>query len=298
MLKINIMAEQGHGDHWECVANLADVPHKILSVMLQKGDVIEKVEVMADCFGDGQEKIHTVFSISQNANLSAFALIVSNEKNNTNEVVSAYPAVRNGKKIELKITCIKEWPNGVEAIIEGETENEYTISFFDTQYFKNKDRYKIGKTYVFAFSALAYSAEELPEKSFSFEGQQAIDWLAKIGNKPDYDKKGNVQPVVFDMTKTVAFLPHTEYPDDAEFQSPVSEVKEVDFWGTQLYKLRICIFRDPDICIDLYAKTSFFEHKPEINDPVRGLLWLQGYLYEETKQQSGILDFSGEPIIH
>jgi hypothetical protein len=291
------MEEQGHGDHWKCVANLADVP-KILSVMLQKGEVIEKVEVMADCFCDGQNVIHTAFSISQNANLSAFALIVANEKSQSNEVVSTYPVVKNGEKITLKITDIKEWSNGVEAIIEGETESEHTISFFDTQYFKNKDKYKIGRIYIFTVTALGYNVEILKEKSFSFKGQQAVDWLAKISKQPTFDEMGNVEPIVFDLSNLVAYMPHSEYTDDAEFQSPVSEIKEVDFWGIRLYKLKICIFRDPDIYIDLYVKTSFFEHKPKINDPVRGLLWLQGYLFEETNTHSTLLDANGEPVIN
>jgi hypothetical protein len=291
------MAEQGHGDHWECVANLADVP-KILSVMLQKGEVIEKAEITADCFGDGQKAVHTVFSISHRADISAFALIINNEKSKCNEVVSAYPIVEDGKKIKLKVTDIKEWSNGVEAVIECETENEHTISFFDTQYFKNKDKYKIGKIYAFTIAALSYNVEILHDKSFSFEGQKAIDWLAKIRKKPTYDVLGNIEPVVFDLSNLVTYLPRNEYPDDAEFQSPINSVESVSAFDNEFYKFNITIFRDPDVCIDLYVKTSFFERKPEINEPLRGLIWVQGYLCEDIKRQSRLLDSDGEPIIN
>lgn len=278
------MMEEGHGSHWECVVNLIDIPQKVLFKLVKKGDVVEKAEVIADCFGNGKETKQSVFSISYSADLTAIALIVSNKKNQTNEVVSAYPIVRNGEKIKLKITSIKEWSNGIEAVIIAETEGKHKISFFDTKYFKNKHKYKIGETHTFLLAALAYSAEELKEKSFSFEGQTAIDWLAKSDREPDYDEKGNVKPIVFDLTELVAFLPRTDYPDDVEFQSPISEIENAEFLGSQVYKLKICIFRDldtdQDVYIHLFAKKAFFEQKPKVNDAIRGILWMQGYLQE------------------
>jgi hypothetical protein len=266
--------------------------------MLQKGEVIEKVEVTADCFGDGQKTVHTAFSISHRADISAFALIVTNEKSKCNEVVSTCPIVRNGKKIKLRITDIKEWSNGVEAVIEGETESEHTISFFDTQYFKNKNKYKIGRIYAFTISALSYNVGILQEKSFSFEGQKAVDLLAKIHKQPTYDALGNIEPVVFDLSNLVTYLPRNEYPDDAEFQSPINDVEVVNAFDNEFYKFNITIFRDPDICIDLYAKTRFFEQRPKINEPLRGVLWIQGYWDEENAaKQSGLLNSDGEPTI-
>jgi hypothetical protein len=292
------MREQGHGDHWECLGNLENMLQKILPQVIQQGDTVEKSEVVADCFDDEEPNRHTFFSISNNVELSVSALIVANKKQQTNELVSAYPFVQSKNLLRLKITKIHEWSNLVEAVIEGETENEHTISFFDTKYFKNKELYTIGKVYSFAIAALGYDVEILKEKSFSFKGQEAVDWLAKSDNKPTFDAQGNVEPVVFDLSQLVAYLPRTEYPDDAEFQSPINKIETIRAFDKEYYKINITIFRDPDICIDLYTKINFFECKPEINDPVRGVLWLQGYLCEGTKQQSDILDSDGEPVIN
>ncbi|MDR1896485.1 MAG: hypothetical protein LBR10_06820 [Prevotellaceae bacterium] len=293
------MAEQGHGNHWECLGNLDDALKKILPKVVQQGDTVEKAEVMTDCFENEKPEKHTVFSISINAELSAIALIVNNQKKQTNDIVSAYPFVQNKNQIRLKIMEIREWDNLIEGIIVGETEDEHTLSFFDTKYFKNKELYQIGRTYPFSFSALGYNVEYLKDKNFSFAGQQAVDWLAKIGRKPTYDSNGKVEPVVFDLSNLVSFLPQNEYPDDAEFQSPVFAVEIVSAFDTQFYKLKIQIYRDPDVFIDLYAKTTFFDRKPDTNDSVRGIIWLQGYLVENTEEQySNLLNADGEPIIN
>jgi hypothetical protein len=292
------MAEQGHGNHWECITNLDDLLKKQLPNLLQNGLLEDREEVNAIFFDDGIQSTETLFSIAAEDDFSALALIVSSRDKTSNQFISGYPYARDGEKVALKITEIKEWDNKYEAVIVTETADEHTVSFFDTKYYKNKDKYKIGKIYTFAIAALGYNVEILKEKSFSFEGQKAVDWLAKIGKQPTLDAMGNVEPVVFDLSNLVTYLPRTEYPDDAEFQSPINRIETVRAFDDEFYKLNITIFRDPDICIDLYAKTSFFERKPQINNPVRGILWLQGYLCEKTKQQSGILDFSGEPIIN
>jgi hypothetical protein len=293
------MTNQGHGSHWECLGNLDNMIAKILPKVLLEGDTIEKGVEWIDSLENKECDKHTAFSIAINAELTALAVCIASEKEETSTFASAYPFVQNDNFITLKITEIHEWDNLVESVIEGETEDGRMLSFFDTKYFKNKELYQVGKTYLFSIAALGYNLEILKEKTFSFEGQKAVDWLAKIGNKPDYDEQGNVKPVVFDLSNLVSFFPRTDYSDDAEFQSPINSIETVNAFDNEFYVINITVFRDPDVCIDLYAKTSFFNHKPNINEPLRGVIWLQGYLAENTaKQQSGLLNSDGEPIIN
>ncbi|MDR1984487.1 MAG: hypothetical protein LBQ28_06670 [Prevotellaceae bacterium] len=293
------MAEQGHGNHWECITNIDDLVKNQLLNLVQNGKLEDKEEVNAIFFDDGVQSTEPLFSIAAEGNFSALALIVTSRDKTSNQFVSGFPFVRDGAKLELTITEIKEWDNKYEAVLVAETADDHTISFFDTKYYKNKDKYKIGGTYTFAVAALGYNVEFLKEKSFSFEGQKAVDWLAKIGKKPTYDSNGNVEPIVFDLSNLVTYLPRTEYPDDAEFQSPINAVETIKAFDNDFYKINITIFRDPDVCIDLYAKTSFFDYKPDVNEPLRGVIWVQGYLSENTtKQQSELLNSDGEPIIN
>jgi len=226
-------------------------------------------------------------------------LVVANKDKTAIEFISGYPFVRDGEKLHLKITEIKEWNNKYEAAIVAETKGKQTVSFFDTKYYKNKEKYKIGNYYTFAISALGYNVECLKDKLFSFEGQKAVDWLAKIGKEPTITPNGEVEPIVFDLSELVSYLPQEdEFPDDAMFQSPVMTLEKISAFQVDLYKFKIQIFRDPDVFLDLYAKDSFFEKEPTTDDSLRGVIWLQGYLVEEVHSFNHLLvDSNGEPII-
>jgi len=293
------MATQGHGDHWECLVNFDDLVKTHLTNLVQNGNLEDKSEVNAIFFDDGIQSTETLFSLSLDNDLSALALIVANRDKTANEFVSGYPFARVGEILQLKITEIKEWDNKYEAVIVTETKDGQTISFFDTKYYKNKGKYKIGNYYPFIVSALGYNVEFLKDKTFSFEGQKAVDWLAKIGKEPTFNNNGEVEPIVFDLSNLVSYFPrHDDYPDDAEFQSPISNVEKISAFQTGFYKFKIQIFREPDVFLDLYAKESFFERKPTNNDSLRGVIWLQGYLIEKDNSVfHSLIDSNGEPVI-
>ena len=150
------MAKQGHGNHWECLVTLDDLMKTHLTNLLQNGKLEDKEEVNAIFFDDGIQSTETLFSLSLDNDLSALALIVASRDKTSKELVSVYPFVRVGETLQLKIAEIKEWDNKYEAVIVAETKGEQTISFFDTKYYKNKEKYKIGDYYTFIVSALGY----------------------------------------------------------------------------------------------------------------------------------------------
>lgn len=270
--------DQGHGNHWECVEELPNVFEKVLPSMAERGNNVETLEVTANCF-DSQVPTRTlIYSITDESELTAKFLIAANREKQSNELVSGYPFIQSRNSVGLRITEITEWDNLIEAVITGKTESGHSISFFDTNYFLHKADYKIGETYEFSISALAYDVEVLKDNSFAFKGQEAKDWLAKIGREPTYDEMGNIEPVVFHLKELVAFLPFNEgCPSDVEFQSPINAVETIQGFDRDFYKINITICRDPDIYIDLYAKQDFFDNEPQIANAIRGLLWLQGH---------------------
>lgn len=272
------MAEQGHGNHWECVEDMNNVLQNILPSIVQEGTIVETSEIFADCFENEIPSKTKIFSITNEEELTAKILIATNQEKQTNEVISGYPYIQSKSSIRLTITEINEWENLSEAVITGETEDKCSISFFDTNYFLHKESYKIGEVHDFSVFALGYDIEILKENSFSFKEQEAIDWLAKSGQEPSYDEEGNIEPVVFYLNELVSFLPINEnYPDDRQFQSPIKDIETIQAFDKEFYKIKITIFRDPDIEIDLYARTEFFDKKPQVNDAIRGVIWLQGY---------------------
>jgi len=183
-------------------------------------------------------------------------------------------------QIPLKITEIKEWENGLEAWVTGELVDERTITFFDADYAVNKDKYEIGKTMDFIIGALAYFAKEPESKGFKFEGQQAIDFKAKLGEEPEYDEEGNVKPVEFSTESLCAFLQAGHAPDDVEFITTVEEVKTITALGNNYWSFNT-IYRgedDNEEEIPTYVLKS--EENNSLNEAtqLQGLLWLTGYL--------------------
>ena len=112
----------------------------------------------------------------------------------------------------------KEWGNGLEGWITAELTDGRRLTFFDADYAINKGTYEIGKSYDFVIGALAYRAEEPESKGFKFEGQQAIDFKAKLGEEPEYDENGNVKPVEFSTATLCAFLQVGHAPDEEELR--------------------------------------------------------------------------------
>lgn len=273
------MVKHGHGNHWDCVEEIDKVLDEIFPSMIQKGNKIEKSEIIAKYFGDKTPTATEVFTITDEAELTTKVLVAVNPEIQINEAVCAYPFIQSKEKniVQLEITEINEWEHLIEAVITGKTEDDQTISFFDTSYFLHKESYKIGETYDFAISALGYNVKIQEEKSLSLEGQDAIDWLEKIEEEPTYDEKGNVEPFVFHLSQFVIFMQlNKECPDDAEFLSPISSIETIRAFDKDFYKFKITLLRFPEIEINLYAKTDFFDQKPKVGDLLTGFMWLQG----------------------
>lgn len=297
---------QGHGNHIDCLSdteNAAEFLSTWLAATIEKGNKAFATPEPVDCdFGDDSPKREKIFYVSRDEPLHLMVLIGADEVNKRNVVVSGYPEF-DGAEVAVKLTDIHEWAAGVEATLEGEVLGEAArqIAFFDTRYAMNKGRYEIGKTYKFRLSAFAYRADVLPEKDreFRFEGDKAVEHRKRMGDEQKYDKDGNPEPVVFRMEEMVAYLPRwNNYPDDAEFQSPVfGGPRSISAFGTSFWSLDIAIAReDEEVIVPLIAKKSLFQNPPKAHDPVRGILWLQGYCQDpvpveansnERKEQDG-----------
>jgi len=197
-----------------------------------------------------------------------------------NNILSIFPSSRGGRITEITITNIQEYGNGYEAIITGEIMNgKKNISFFDTNYFEHKDEIKIGDKREFLIVAYAYEAGILTEEQRIVKMNP--DVMKAMAENLGKDME-SMYPEI-DISTGVAFEQHyDDCLDDGEFQSPVlTDVKEVTVAGESLYNIPMTLWQDLDdetiaFDISLYARTSFFESKPSIGDPLYGTLWLIG----------------------
>ena len=278
-----------HGDHLDCIMPSNQLIQKYLNTIIQEAKAWRTARTIVTT-EDMYEERTTVFSLMfGTGDVKLLTTIAVSKKDQSNEFMSIYP-YGNGVPYTVNIDKVLEWDNQIEATVLCSI-GDFEFAFFPIDYYCNKKKYQEGEKLTVDLSALGMKVEEA-QRGFQFEGQQAIDWLAKIGEKPNFDKEGKVEPVKFSMENMVAFFnKNSKCPDEAEFQSPAGEIIEsssvlgVDFFKTDVIICR----RDTDdgelqVTIPLYFRRDFFPTVQEA-DPIRGWLWITGSVVGQHEQE-------------
>lgn len=275
---------QCHGDHWNCILqNPKEEFAPFISASIEKGSLYADSE--SDYILDGKQLHGRVAMLEYDGGNPESEIVIRNvvaaDDDKKLLLVSGYPLVKNGAEVSLKITKIEEWQNGLEAWITAELPDGRVLTFFDTDYSVNKEKYETGNFYNFVISALAYDAEEPKSKGFTFEGQKAIDFKAKMGEEPEYDENGNVKPIQFSTEELCAFFQGAHAEDEAEFITTVEKVESVEAFGNTFWKFNV-IYRadseEDDVKIPACVLKSKSRSSLDKASQVQGLLWLTGYL--------------------
>lgn len=264
---------QGHGDHIGAIIDTKTFLSQHLQVLINNGKVVHRITLPAVSDTNKGNPTEVIVLFNDNEEISWQSLLAKGREHF--EFVSCYPVIGSNSRIPAAIVKVEPWSNLIEATVTCEIDKNLTVSFFATDYVWNKDRYIVGNMLYLDLAALAYSAKEA-SRGFKFEGQKAIDFLSKIGKKPDYDDNGNVQPVNFSTENLVAFMNVNEdYPDDAQYQSPLGNISHFKALNNEMTQGLIAIKHDPDRKVPLYFKSEFIPNA-SAGMPVQGVLWLQG----------------------
>ncbi len=274
--------DQGHGSHLQCVdENVDALVDDFLNAVKSLKTFIGKADVTAKKSGIEYETQIVMLSSDEKKDITFRTLLEAKEDGN--ELRAFFPYVVNETGVPMTLKKIYEFSNGIEAVLCCDYNDDVEFRFFDMDYPLHKAEYKIGETYNFALSAIAYDAEKVPDSAMSFEiDPETVEKMHKADPSiVSRDSDGNALPMKMSMEIFVACLQHDErYPDDAEFWSPVkSRVRKVAILNRDFYRMDISVYHDEDdenLIIPLVARTSFFEKKPSKADSVRGYLWLQG----------------------
>ena len=274
--------DQGHGSHLQCVdENVDALVDDFLNAVKSLKTFIGKADVTAKKSGIEYETQIVMLSSDEKKDITFRTLLEAKEDGN--ELRAFFPYVVNETGVPMTLKKIYEFSNGIEAVLCCDYNDDVEFRFFDMDYPLHKAEYKIGETYNFALSAIAYDAEKVPDSAMSFEiDPETVEKMHKADPSiVSRDSDGNALPMKMSMEIFVACLQHDERcPDDAEFWSPVkSRVRKVAILNRDFYRMDISVYHDEDdenLIIPLVARTSFFEKKPSKADSVRGYLWLQG----------------------
>lgn len=283
------MKDQGHGSHWETVLGEESIVAKLKEIVQNSG-VLSRKRTKVD-FGAGPEE-KDVFTLvcptSEDSPLDFMTLLAEND--GYNELVSAYPFVREGALLNGKITDIEIWNNNVEAVVTMEFGEDREISFFATDYNINKDKYQVGAYCEVRLASFAYECkvQDTQKLSFQLEGDAAKKFRANLG-KEIMEKIGmdehDESPISFDTSEMTMLRPISEdYKDDYRFVSPVQYVSSFEVLGVRMLQMGIFVDDvDADrLPLPLFVRESMFDGqdnpKPQAGQSVGGAFWLQGHL--------------------
>lgn len=206
-------------------------------------------------------------------------------------ILTSTPIFDTSRRYYIIIDDVYVFENGAEAVIRAHffDDENFKITFYDTSYLENKDRYFVGCTYCFDLYAMAYQARIVPEdeRSFTIEGENAVKFKNNIGEEPEYDENGNPLPVVIQAGNMHSFLQIKENsPADAEFRSPIKAIyDDVDFLGKKVYEVEIEMpYHDDDKDGENHPLSVFisgepgnnFTERPVVGDPIHGISIIYG----------------------
>jgi hypothetical protein len=183
-------------------------------------------------------------------------------------LATAYPQGLGGPIWPITVTDVIPWANGIEGQITGECHGA-AVSFFDSRFYADRRRYRVGETYDFYMSAFAYVLGPAPHREAESD----------IGAKVSFTGAHAYMPA--SMGNEGADI------DDYWFHSPLEgEISEVDLSGRRLrlFPVTLALPEDFEMRVDLYAAEHVLSPGIESVRPgedLEGFLWLQGYRVEK-----------------
>lgn len=255
-----------HGSHWECIVNNIDIFFKEeIEEIITESIIIDNLNEYGFNIGtntDQDNEIHSLLYPPTDYPVKILSLLVNKQ------LWSSYPIVNYGMTYEVIIEDIIDESNLIEGQISCKLKNypDFTFSFFDTMYYRNKSKYQVGDTYSFIFNGFMYSCD-----------------------KNDYDGKSitntNLDGNIYLDKNSVIFLSNTNGDiDDFKVISPILNVEKFEnIYKQNIYKIEILLLRDdiyfniPVIVSENNLKNGFI---PEKGESLNGSIWLCGVLKE------------------
>jgi len=255
-----------HGSHWECVVENAELFFaQNLKSIVQESSVLDHYNEYG--FNLASEKkqdndIHVLLhQESEHKTLINITTILIDKT-----LWTAYPCLNTGYTKEVVLDEIHEVGNIVEGLISCHLSDypDFSITYFDPMYFKNKEKYKVGMTCEVVFAGFAYKAE-----SSTYD-----DTTIDIG-------EGETAPI----KGMSMFLPsESGQIDDYKIFSPVLDIEDFEAYGQKMKSIKIRVLNtiDNNFEFPIFISESNMRdgYVPEIGEDINTSVWITGMLSE------------------
>ncbi|MDQ3706199.1 MAG: hypothetical protein M3437_13505 [Chloroflexota bacterium] len=243
----------GHGDHWGCIFRAVEQDRMLALIQ----DVVAN-----DSRPDGFQAPGGGAAYHSSSSPVRMCVLLSG-----GTLESAYPEALPGSAWPVVVHEVIPWANGIEGQITGDCHGA-SISFFDTRFYANRNKYRVGEQHTFRMSAFAYTVS------------RASDAEVEIGTGTKVSLKGARAY----MPANIGANPDADI-DEYWFHSPLeSAASEAEFAGRRLHALPItmAIPGDFEMGLVLYAAGHTLDLNTNLATPeeldLEGYLWLQGYM--------------------
>lgn len=278
----------GHGDHWHCLhEDIEELLERYISVCTEKGQVVDKVRAASRSKKTGERIESQIYScIYPGTDLSVQIIHQAIPKPRKNRFVSGFPSACSGIETPIAITESRPWANGLEGVVLGKTDAGAELAFFDTRFYKNKDRYRPGERLLFELSGLAYNVQCMNGCEVVTDDQNALEcFYEALGETPKRDEDGLIPPLVHPADGAVSLTSSSdEYPEDMEYHCVVDSVESFALDDIRIFKVHTTLLpTEPALEGILYVGETVLTDGYRLNegDSIGGLLWLQGRLMDK-----------------
>jgi len=212
--------------------------------------------------------------------LSFIALVAMDLCDKNTALWSGYPFCSEGIDNGLVVDSIDRWDNGIEGLFTAHTSDGGIFSFFDPLFFLDKDQLKVGEERMFTLAALAYVLRKSEQMSIVIDKGPLLEIEREQQLR---DNPGSEPPssVTVSLSGMAAFMPHNEYPDDADARFTIEEVSEFRVAERAFIRLTGIVMRldGRDVRLTVYVSRETLEgYTPRVGDDVEAILWVQGFL--------------------
>ena len=231
----------GHGTHWMTICDGSEESIiNFVYALLRESHGVGTGKVV-------QRKREYITKGIRGWNLFLTVQAVMVKKKRFDDCATVYPSFKKGNDIKgASLNNIKEHRNHMEAILTIGYKGQ-ELSFFDLDYFMNKDKYQIGKHYNFTMGAFAYHVETT-----------------------------NINEHLFRQDEL--------FPDDYAYRLPVNGIIwHLDLYGKPILRIPVKLIGDEidsEFNLPIFTKTESVNQDPLQKEWLQGKVWLCGRMIE------------------
>ena len=231
----------GHGTHWRTICDGSEESiMNFVYALLREPHGVGTGKVV-------QRKREYITKGVRGWNLFLTVQAVMVKKKRFDDCAMVYPSFKKGNDIKgAVLKNIKEHKNHMEAILTIGIYGQ-ELSFFDLDYFKNRDKYQIGYRYDFTMGAFAYNVENANNHEHLFRQDEM-------------------------------------FPNDYAYRLPVNGIIwHLDLYGTPILRIPLNLFSKEtklEFNLPVFTKTEFIEQDPLQREWLQGKVWLCGRMVD------------------